>query len=114
MATPCAAHLKNLISIEALTSGKDSSGGMTNSWASFSTAWAKIANLSGNERKITAYGGQVAEARTEFTIRYMPSLTHNHRIVYNGKIYNIKHINDFNEEHRFMIVTCDTGLNDGR
>ena len=114
MATPCAADLKHFIVIEALTTGKDSHGGMTNTWGSFSTAWAKIKHLSGDEKHLTAYGGQVGEAKTEFTIRHLPNITTQHRIVYGGKVYNIKHVNDYMEEHRFMIVTCDTGLNDGR
>lgn len=114
MPAPCAAQLNRRIAIESLNQTKDSSGGMVDSWTLLSNVWAQIKNLSGNEKKITAYGGQVAEARTEFTIRFINGLTTKHRINYNGKKYNIKHINDWNEEHRFLVVTCDTGLNDGR
>lgn len=114
MAAPCACDLKNRIQIQALTQTQDSQGGMVDSWATAYTVWAKIMNLSGNEKRLTNHGGNNAEARTEFTVRYNAGITTNHRISYNGKLYNIKHVNDYNENHRFMILTCDTGLNDGR
>lgn len=106
--------LKNLITFEGLSQAKDSSGGMVDSWVQIASVWAQIKNLSGNERTLTASGGQSTEARTEFTIRYLQNINTKHRIAYNGMVYNIKHINDWNEEHSMMIITCDTGLNDGR
>lgn len=114
MAAPCACDLNRRITIEALTQTQDSQGGMVDSWATAFTVWAKVMNLSGNERKLTNQGGKVAEARTEFTVRYNAGITAKHRVSYNGKLYNITHVNDYNENHRFMILTCDTGMNDGR
>ena len=111
---PCAGQLSRRVAIETLTQTKDASGGMIDTWTLLANVWAQIKNLSGNEKKNTASGGQVAESRTEFTIRYMAGITAKHRVNYNGKKYSIKHVNDYNEEHRFMILTCDTGLNDGR
>jgi len=113
MATPCAANLNRRIVIKSLAQTKDAQGGIVDTWTTYLTVWAQVNNLSGNERKLTNSGGQVAEARTEFTIRYA-NVTASHKIEYNGKTYNIKHVNDYKEEHRFMILTCDTGLNNGR
>jgi SPP1 family predicted phage head-tail adaptor len=114
MAAPGAGTLDKRIVIETLTQTKDSEGGMSDAWGSPINTWAKIANLSGNERHITAHGGQVAEARTEFTIRYRTGINEKMRVTYNSKIYNIRFINDFAEDHRFLVLTCDTGVNDGR
>jgi len=114
MAAPCSRDLNRRIVIEALTQTKDTQGGMVDSWAVAFTVWAKIMNLSGNERTLTTHGGDVPEARTEFTVRYNSGITAKHRINYAGKLYNIKHVNDFNEQHRFIILTCDTGVNQGR
>lgn len=115
MAAPCSSELNRRISIETLSQTKDSSGGMVDAWTLLTPSWAKIRNLSGNERKLTSHGGQVQEAKTEFTVRYDGRLNSGvNRVVYDGKYYNIKHVNDYNENHRFMILTCDTGLNDGR
>lgn len=114
MATPGAGQLNRKITIESLTQTKDSEGGIVDSWATFATPWAKVSNLSGNERKVTEHGGKVPEARTEFTIRYLPGVLEKMRVSYGGKYHDIKHVNDFAEEHRFMILTCSTGVNSGR
>ncbi len=115
MTSFAAGKLNTPIAIEALTQTKDSFGGMVDAWTVFQPLiWSRVMHLSGNEKKSTAYGGQVAEARTEFQFRVVDGLTPKHRIVCNGKIYNIRHINPFNEENHFVIVTCDTGVNDGR
>ena len=109
-----AGELDRRIVIEALTQTKDSEGGMSASWATFSTVWAGVKQLSGNERRAVALGGQVAEARTEFKVRYLADLLETMRISYGGKIYNIRHINNYNVANREQIITCDTGVNDGR
>lgn len=120
MAEPTAGQLNKRILFEALTQTKDNSGGMVDSWVAATSigangaVWAKVNNLSGNERKLTTHGGQVAEARTEFTVRFNAAITGKHRISYGGKLYNIAHVNDYQEQHKFMILTCGTGLNDGR
>lgn len=109
-----AIQLNKRIAIQSLAQTKDAHGGMVDTWTDVAPVWAGIKNLSGNERRVTKEGGQGAEARTEMTIRYRAGIIEKMRVLYGGKIYNIKHVNDFNEGHRFMILTCDTGVNDGR
>jgi SPP1 family predicted phage head-tail adaptor len=106
--------LNRRIEFQLLTQTKDAEGGIVEAWANAFSAMARVMNLSGNERKLTDNGGQVAMERTEFTIRYNPNLTNLHRILYNDKYYNISHINDYNEGHEYMIITSHTGLNDGK
>jgi head-tail adaptor len=104
MATPGAGKLDRLIVIQSLTQTKDAEGGMVDSWSTFATVWAKVANLSGNERRATDHGGKSPESRTVEKMR----------VTYGGKYYDIKHVNDYEEAHRFMILTCSTGVNLGR
>lgn len=81
-------------------------------------AWADVAanvpaavrHLSGNERRATSHGGQVAEARTEITIRYRPGVHAQMRCQHQGVPYNIRHINNFMAKNESLILTCDTGL----
>jgi|GEM_PF-1065484 len=116
MAIPGAGTLNKRITVESLEVGKDSKGGMVDAWTALPgmPVWAGIKNLSGNERAITSSGGDTKEARSEFTMRYRADVTEQCRIVYKGKFFNIKHLNNFNEENRMLILTCDTGSNDGR
>jgi SPP1 family predicted phage head-tail adaptor len=115
MPTPGAGKLNRLITLQSRAQGKDSEGGMIDTWTDFAVnIWAKVAHLSGNERRATQHGGQMLEARTEFTIRYLPGVLNTMRVVFNGQHYNIRHVNDFEDGHAFMILTCDTGGNGGR
>lgn len=113
MPRPPAGELRHSIVIESLEQARDDQGGMLTSWALFSSLRARVANLSGNEQNAVAGGGATGEARTEFTTRFVPGIDTTMRVVFAGNHYNIKHVNDFNEEHRYLIITCDTGLSDG-
>jgi SPP1 family predicted phage head-tail adaptor len=113
---PSAGELTKRVTLEALTQTRDVEGGMVDSWLAIAgmPVWAKVANLSGNERRATAQGGKLPEARTEITIRYRTGINEKMRVLYNGKIYNIRHINNFLEQNTWLVLTCDTGMNDGR
>jgi SPP1 family predicted phage head-tail adaptor len=105
----------HLITIQARTGGKDSEGGITDGWADhLPNIFAGVKNLSGNEKMATSQGGQAAVARTEFDILYRDGIDETMRIQYKGKIYNIDHVNNLNEENKRLILTSNTGLNDGR
>lgn len=115
MPAPGAGQLNQQITIQQRTQTKDAEGGMVDSWANFAAnVWAKVNNLSGNERSATAKGGEKQEARIEFTIYYVAGVTNSMRISYGGKYYNIRHVNNFMEGNEFLIITCDTGGKDGR
>jgi SPP1 family predicted phage head-tail adaptor len=111
-------QLNRRIVFEKLTQTQDTEGGMVDSWATDFTMSASVRNWpprsSVDEVKLTRVGGDAAIAKTEFTVRYAARITNLHRILYDSKIYNINHINDFNGLHEYMVVTCDTGHNDGR
>lgn len=113
MPRPPAGQLMHSIVIESLTQTRDSDGGMVKNWTTVAPLRAKVANLSGNEKDATSHGGVTGEARTEFTVRFVPGIDTTMRVRYGSNYYNIQHVNDFQEEHRFLILTCDTGLSDG-
>ena len=109
-----AGRLNRRITLQSLTVSKGASGGMTKTWVNFaSSVPAAVRNLSGNERRATSVGGQVAEARTEFTIRYRSGVTAEMRVLYAGAVYNIRHVNDWMGKRESLVLTCDTGVNDG-
>ncbi|MCB4811693.1 phage head closure protein [Methylovorus menthalis] len=115
MAGTGSGRARKKIDIERLVTSKGSQGGQISNWEVFlPRIWAGVSNLSGNERRSTNSGGEVAEARTEFRIRYRIGIDTTMRILYSGKVYNIRHIKDYEEEHNWLILTADTGVNDGR
>jgi SPP1 family predicted phage head-tail adaptor len=112
--TALATKLTRKITLQSQVQGKDSEGGMVTDWVDFATVWAAPKNFSGEEKNAVKQGGQVAVARTEFMIRYRAGVNSTMRVVFGNAIHNIRHVNDINDEHRILILTCDTGLNDGR
>lgn len=115
MPSPGAGQLNKQITIQQRATTKDAEGGMVDVWSDFAAdIWAKKNNLSGNERQATQQGGQRLEARTEYTVYYIEGVNNEMRIVDNGVKYNIRHVNNYMENNEFLIITCDTGGNNGR
>ncbi|KAB2902134.1 MAG: phage head closure protein [Burkholderiaceae bacterium] len=110
-----AGKLTQRVTLQSVTVGKGASGGVEKQWADIAAGLpAAVRHMSGNERQATAAaGGQVAEARTEITIRWRPGITASMRILYGGSVYNIRHVNDFMARREFLVLTCETGVNDG-
>lgn len=115
MPSPGAGQLNRVISIQKLTQTRDAEGGMVDTWLNFApNVWARVNHLSGNERAATRQGGQKLDARTEFTIYYIPGVTNTMRVVFDGKHYAIQHVNNFMDGNEYLVLTCDTGGNHGR
>ena len=109
-----AGKLNQRIALQTPTIGKGTSGGVVKGWAEVAgNLPAAVRHLSGNERQASSAGGQVAEARTEITIRYRAGVTAQMRVLYQGAAYNIRHVNDFLAKRESLILTCDTGVNNG-
>lgn len=109
-----AGKLTQRITLQAPAITKGTSGGITKVWADVAAnVPAAVRHLSGNERQASSAGGQVAEARTEFTMRYRPGITAKMRVLYQGAVYNIRHVNDWMGKRESLLLTCDTGVNDG-
>jgi SPP1 family predicted phage head-tail adaptor len=109
-----AGKLNRRITIQQLVQAKNQTGGMVASWEQFAVRRANVNNLSGTEGLATkAHGGEVADARTIFTMRYLAGVTETMRVLYGGKVFNIRFVNDVLEGHRTLIVTCDTGATEG-
>ncbi|MFL9960460.1 phage head closure protein [Paraburkholderia sediminicola] len=106
--------LNRRITIERRQDSKNGSGGTISGWIQFATPWAAINYLSGMERNATLHqGGETADARTTFTMRYLAGVTETMRILYGGKAFNIRFINDVLDRHKTLILTCDTGATEG-
>ena len=106
-------ELNKRITLLRPTQSKGVNGGVKETWETVKDVWAAMRNYSGNERRATRHGGEVAEARTEFRIRYRDDINASWAVLYKGAHYNIKHINNLFEENRWLILTCDTGVNNG-
>ena len=91
------------IVIQSVTLTRDEAGGVTETWADDSTVWAEIPKQQGGENLI-ADGDRAADTR-QFRIRNFVDLaTDTHRISYQGRIYDIRHIAEEGRENRLLIT----------
>lgn len=75
------------IRIEAKVVTKDASGGSVESWALFQETWAEKADQ--GSREFRQAGTTIAEVTTIWRIRYIRELKAEHRINYQGRIFEI-------------------------
>ncbi len=108
-----AGDLRDRVTIESLQVAKGTSGGMQKAWVLHKTVWAKRMDYSGAERKASSAGGEVAVARVEFLIRLRDDLLETMRVRHKGKVFDIQHIKPLANARGWMVLTCDTGVNDG-
>ena len=97
------------VEVQTNTSGKDTFGGDTYSWATTSEVWAKVINLTGG--KLEAARQIDIKASVEIGMRFcgtggVAGITMANQLVYNGRTFEIVHINDVFEQHTELILTC--------
>ncbi len=110
-----AGKLNRRITIQQRVQTKDADGGIVDAWSDFAeNIWSNVIYLDSVERKATNAGGIKLEAKTRFIIRYLSGITNTMRVSFNSQHYNIRHINDFDDKHAYMIISCDLGGADGR
>lgn len=82
-----AGRLDRRITIQTLTETQDSEGHPVKSWSALDTVWAQALPVRGGEQFLNAQ--KYAESEMRFQIRYRTDVTVKHRIVYDGKNYDI-------------------------
>jgi SPP1 family predicted phage head-tail adaptor len=87
-----AGELDRKIVIEAATATRDAYGAETLTWATFVEVWAKKRDLRGDEY----FTAQQMTAKVDaiFTIYWLDGLLETMRILYDGKYWDIRSINE--------------------
>lgn len=102
------------VMLQRRVDNKDSQGRNVIAWVDIPPkTYAKIRNVSGEEKRATPHGGQEPVARTEITIRYRSGIDSGMRVLRGSMVYNIRHVNNFNEANESLILTCDVGASGG-
>ncbi|MBP3929623.1 MAG: phage head closure protein [Peptostreptococcaceae bacterium] len=87
--------MRHRIEIQIYSNSENEVGENIKSWVKYKTLWSEKTQLRGSN----TYEGdkEGIEYTYRFKIRYRNDLNENMRIVHNGIIYDIKHINAINE-----------------
>jgi SPP1 family predicted phage head-tail adaptor len=100
----CARELNKRITFQSQSSTQDSFGQPVDTWSDVATVWAGIITTGGKE----FYAAQKLHAETTavMKIRYRTDLLPTMRIKYGSRYFDILAINDVDEGHREMLITC--------
>ena len=94
------------ITIQSLAYAPDGIGQQVGTWSNLITVWAAVNCIGGKEYYAAAQSN--SENDMIFKIRYCAAIANitptNARIVYDGKTYNIKHIDDYMQQHRDLTI----------
>ncbi len=111
-----AGDLNRPILIQSRATGQDTFGGQLLTWADVKTVYAKIESLTANEKNVSQ--AIYADVSHRITIRFDSLFADTktvggYRIVYKGRIFDIKGSMNLNEEDRTIELMVSEGVNNG-
>lgn len=84
---------------------------MIETWADIATIWSSIEPVRGREYFQAASVN--AENTIRFRIRYRQGIRPSMRLIYSGRIFDIKSVIDVNERHREIELMCQEVVSGG-
>ena len=79
--------LDRLISLQSKTASKDAAGAPSLTWTTYASVWAAKAEQ--GSREFRAFGETLAETTALFTVRYLSTITAEHRIICDSRTFEI-------------------------
>lgn len=103
-----AGFLRERIRIEQESNVSDGQGGSTLSWTEVDTVWSRVSPVRGRE---VLQGQQVQdETMHRITIRYRTDITPKMRVVWRGRIMNIREVINPDEHKKYLQLTVDENV----
>lgn len=99
------------MTVQSRSTAIDAVGGQAVTWTDVCSLWAQVEPTSGQE--ITVGGALRSESMFTVTTRYYAGITPKMRILFEGQIFEIVSVNDTNQRHRELVMTCAAGLTSG-
>lgn len=102
MSMPQISELRDLVTVEALTTSRGSDGSIIETWVTVARPWAKIEFSSGREEDPVEKLQAVATHK--ITMRYYALLVPEMRIVHGDDVYHIEAVEDIERRHCFSLA----------
>ncbi len=102
--------LRNRITFQKKEKVKDLEGNTVTAWTDRFTVWASIKGLRG--RELIDAGANAVEISTRIYIRYRRGVTHDMRIKFGERIFDIVNVNNIEERNiEYEILANEVNLN---
>jgi SPP1 family predicted phage head-tail adaptor len=96
------------VTIQSSSRAPDGKGGQTVTWADMKTVWAEMIPLRGQEALAQAVVKSVQLWKV--TILYRAGITTQHRLIYDGKVLNIRSCEDPDGRRAELVMTAEGGV----
>lgn len=104
------AKYRNRVTFQKKEKAKDKEGNTVTQWVDQFTVWASIKGLRG--RELIDAGAQAVKISTRIYIRYRPGVTHDMRITFGSRIFDIVNVNNIEERNiEYEILANEVDLN---
>lgn len=101
-------ELRERVTIQEATTVSDGAGGQTVTWADVYTVWAKVQPVRGREEDRL---GRLATVETYLVIvRFAVAVTSLSRLVWRGKVLNVRSVSDRDMDREFLTCECEAGV----
>lgn len=106
------ARLRHRVALQSEVETADTYGGYSRSWQHIAYLWAEIIPLQGLQRdRESTSGGQVQASLThKITLRYREGVSPAHRLVFDGRIFNIRSVINRSEDHYLLELLAEEGV----
>lgn len=104
-----AGKLNKRVELQMFAEATASDGGQAKTWSTITTVWASIESMNGDEATVDSKLTGVATYK--FRIRHNSSVSVNRRIKYGTRVFDIKHVDNWQERNIFQDLTCTEALN---
>lgn len=104
-------RMRHIVALQSKAMSTDDYGGQVETWSTFATVWAEVQPLRG--RELLAAQAAQGETTVRFVLRYLATVDQADRIVWDGKIYNVRDVIDVGGMRRELHIMAATGLNEG-
>jgi SPP1 family predicted phage head-tail adaptor len=111
-----AGTLNQRVTLQRKTVTQDSWGGAVESWSDVATVWANVRGFTGIgaiSNEVQAGGSEVSRGKASIRIRIRSDVTHDMRVQYRGKVYDIRDVCPNEEDRRYMDLVVAVGASNG-
>ena len=101
-------ELRHRVTIQEEVATPDGGGGYALGWADVATLWAKVEPLSARERLFAEKLDGVVTHRV--VVRFRDDITAAMRVLYEGRLFNIRGVLETGERERFTEILAEEGV----
>ena len=106
-----AGDFRHPVTVQRETDTDDGSGGQNATWSNYCTIYCEIEHTTATETSGDKFPGRVrTEEMQTFRSWWRDDLTTEDRLNWDGVLWNIRHVEDIDQRHKYMEIVAERGV----